>query len=193
MISRDDPPDSPPDDPEEALRQLLRESAASDEMVPRAKHKRYAKREMRRRKESAHMLDIQSGRRDDTPLTPIRTHLTSKVKAIDPAQPGVFGADQKNREGEVERLRAERRRLQELVHKLRKEATDSKRELRFTKEELKAMEGRDQVLLRENQRLQRALLRVDPPSDRERRVSGVSHRKGDELADDDEDDRTGTR
>lgn len=184
-MSRDNPPHSD-DDPEEALRQLLRESAVSDETVPRAKHKRYAKRAMRRRKESAHMLEVQSGRRDDTPLTPIRTY--AAVSEDRPVKTADGSDASKERDLEVERLRSERRRLQDLVHKLRKEASDSKRQLQFTKTELETLEKREEQLRKENQRLQRAVLRSSPPLERQRLVSGVSSRKTDA----DDDDRTGT-
>ncbi len=193
-MSRDDPPhDVPFEDPEESLRRLLQESAsANDSEVPRARHKRYAKRAMRRRKESAHLLEAQSGRRDDTPLTPVQTHITSKVQAIPPAPESALDSKGDDRDLEIERLRAERRRLQELVHKLRKDAADAKRELRFTKAKLNSLSEREQVMSRENQRLQMALLRGEPPESflRQRRYSGVEARDEADALDDD--DRTGT-
>lgn len=147
--------------PEDLLRQMLQERKQPLSLPP-ARHKRFARRAMRRKKSA--QWNAAHVRASQAPEPPTQSHLipVDRVQSMPradlcaptSAERVANNADHTS----MEQLVSERERQAAAIHRLRKDAADTKRELRFVKAELRRALEREHKLRNENLRLQSELI-----------------------------------
>lgn len=141
--------------PEEILRALLKQGR-QPVSIPPARHKRFARRAMRRKKSAEwraahHNASLEPGPPTQTHRVPLkRIESLPEVDLKMALSPDVEQTD-------LQRLADERERHAQTIHRLRKEAADAKREVRFVKAELRRAQERENKLRQENLRLRAEL------------------------------------
>ncbi len=158
------------DDHNQDAERLLREMLMMGEhplSIPPARHKRFARRAMRRKKSAQWTAAHQ--RASIPPVTQSHRIPLERIQSLPQADLPAEGEPLPM----LRRMEEERERHAQTIHRLRKEASDAKRELRFLKSELRRTQEREEKVRNENLRLQTELLDLQTRRARDRTASDV--------------------